>query len=57
MTHSAMHSCRFRFAVLALVALLVLAGLTGCGTLHGWTQVGTNHPATAGGSISIPLGK
>ena len=50
----------FRFippALRALVLGLALAGLTGCSTFHGWAQASSAHPATAGASISVPLGK
>jgi hypothetical protein len=46
-----------RFASLAIVTLLTLSGLTGCTTLHGWAQLGSDRPSTAGASVSLPLGK
>ena len=57
MTHHPMHPRFFRITTLALGALLALGGLAGCATLHSWAQVGTGHPAAAGASVSIPLGK
>ncbi len=57
MIHSAMPARFSRFASLAFAALLALSGLTGCATLHGWAQLGSDHPSTAGASVSLPLGK
>jgi uncharacterized protein YceK len=49
---------RFPFVTaLAVAAGLLLAGLTGCSTLHSWVQASSGHPATAGASMTVPLGK
>ncbi|MEI7553552.1 MAG: hypothetical protein WCL24_14620 [Verrucomicrobiota bacterium] len=45
-----------RFTWLAFAGL-ILAGLAGCRTLHGWAQLGSNHPAQAGASVRLPLGR
>jgi hypothetical protein len=47
----------FRITILTLGALLVLGSLAGCATFHSWAQLGSNHPAAAGASVTIPLGK
>ena len=41
----------------AVAAGLLLAGLTGCSTLHSWVQASSDHPGTAGASMTVPLGK
>ena len=46
-----------RYGSLVTFHLLVASGLTGCTTLHGWAQLGSDRPATAGASVSLPLGK
>jgi predicted small secreted protein len=43
------------FVTLLLLALS--AALTGCGTLNGFGQVGSDLRPTAGASVSVPLGK
>jgi hypothetical protein len=57
MTHSAMPSRLPRHLSLVAFALLALSGFGGCTTLRGWTQLGSDHPAEAGASVSLPLGK
>jgi hypothetical protein len=47
---------RFRPRTVLALALLA-AGLAGCSTVRSWAQLGTNHPAQAGASISVPIGK
>jgi hypothetical protein len=57
MTHPRM---RFPFPLLlfrAVALALVLVGLAGCGTMHGWAHGGSSHPPVAGASVSLPLGK
>jgi hypothetical protein len=57
MTHSAMPSRPSWFASLAVIAVLAVSSLAGCTTLHGWAQLGSDHPSTAGASVTLPLGK
>ncbi len=57
MTHPVMPPRSSRLASLAVIALLAVSSLAGCTTLHGWAQVGSDHPSTAGASVSLPLGK
>lgn len=47
---------RARFLSVPFFAAALLA-LAGCSTLHSWAQVGSDHPARAGASVSVPLGK
>ncbi|MEO6876464.1 MAG: hypothetical protein ABI222_16735 [Opitutaceae bacterium] len=44
-------------ALLVLATSLVLAGLTGCSTVHGWGQASSGHSPSAGASVNLPLGK
>ena len=57
MTHPVMRPRLLPLAALALFLGLSLAGLTGCNTLHAWTQLSSDHTPTAGASMSVPLGK
>ncbi len=41
----------------ALAALLALAALTGCSSIHSWAQASSGHSPTAGASVSLPFGK
>jgi len=47
---------KHRLPLFLLLATLAVA-LSGCSTLHGWAQLGSNHPAQAGASVSVPVGK
>ncbi len=57
MTHPRMLSRYIAAVLLAVALVLPLAGLTGCSTVHGWAHGGSSHPAVAGASVSVPLGK
>lgn len=47
----------FRFTALTFATGLALVTLTGCSTMHSWVQGGSSHPATAGASVTLPIGK
>jgi hypothetical protein len=47
---------RLRYPSLLLLTALMLT-FTGCGTLHGSAQIGTDLKPRIGTSISVPLGK
>ena len=53
MTHAGMRLP----AVSRLAALLTLAALTGCSSVHRWAQASSGHSPTAGASVSLPFGK
>ncbi len=36
---------------------LCVALLAGCSAVHSWVQLGSDRPARAGASVSVPLGK
>lgn len=45
------------FTPRAFAASLALVALSGCSTMHSWVQGGSSHPATAGASVTLPIGK
>ena len=57
MTHPGMRARFLSPAALTVVAMLCLAGLTGCTTIHSWAQASSGHSPTAGASVSLPFGK
>ncbi|MBS0662451.1 MAG: hypothetical protein JSR48_04255 [Verrucomicrobia bacterium] len=50
-------NARFAPRIRLLLAGLCAAVLAGCSSVHSWVQLGSDHPARAGASVSVPLGK
>jgi len=42
---------------LPCLAVLLLATLAGCTSLHSWAQAGSDHPLRGGASVDVPLGR
>lgn len=57
MTHPGMRCHAVSRFTPALAALLALAALTGCSSVHSWAQASSGHSPTAGASVSLPFGK
>jgi hypothetical protein len=47
---------RVQRCLVLLAAFLIFSEFTGCGTLHGWGQVGPDLKPQLGTSVSVPLG-